>query len=131
MIVLSPPSNRRIRKVADLLDDQGNWKEGMVRKYFLPIDIEVILKIKPSRRLDEDVLAWQPEKSGVFSVRSAYKLAFNQDPEQCMFASQSMQSDGSNLCWRRIWNAKVPPKVQTFAWKVASNALSTEMNKRP
>jgi hypothetical protein len=44
-------------------------------------DIEVILKIKPSRRHDEDILAWQLEKSGVFSVRSAYKLAFNQDPE--------------------------------------------------
>jgi hypothetical protein len=45
------------------------------RNMFYPIDADVILKLKPSRRLEEDVLAWQPEKSGSFSVRSAYKLA--------------------------------------------------------
>ena len=29
----------------------------------------------------------------------------------------------------KIWSAKVPPKVKTFAWKAASEALATEANK--
>jgi hypothetical protein len=29
-----------------------------------------------------------------------------------------------------IWAAKVPPKVKTFAYKTASNALATKRNKR-
>jgi hypothetical protein len=52
--------------VSDLLENQGRWKAELVQNMFLPVDADIILKIKPSRRLDGDILAWQPENSGVF-----------------------------------------------------------------
>jgi hypothetical protein len=62
----------------------------------------------------------------VFSVRSAYKLGLAAQSEQCVFADSSTQA---NPYWAKIWRAAVPPKVKTFARKVASNALATEANK--
>jgi hypothetical protein len=130
MKVFSPNGDRRIRRVSDLLDNHGLWKEELVRSKFLPIDAEAILGIRPSRRLDEDIIAWQPEKSGIFTVRSAYKLAFNNCLVQCSFATTSARPDSSKTCWKRIWSADVPPKVKTFAFKAASNALPRTTNDR-
>jgi hypothetical protein len=95
----------------------------------MPAEAEEILKIKTSRRACDDFLAWQPEKSGVFTVRTAYKLALNELPEQCAFGASSIRPAADDPCWSRIWRAKVPPKVKTFAWKAAANALATEENK--
>jgi hypothetical protein len=47
----------RIRRVAELLDEHGHWKTDLVQSIFLPIDADVILKIKTSRRRDEDIIA--------------------------------------------------------------------------
>jgi ribonuclease HI len=108
----------------------GQWKADLVRNIFYPVDADIILKIKLSSRQEEDVVAWNPECSGSFSVRSAYRLGFNELPDQRAFPASSAQPDGTDLCWRRIWKSKVPPKVKMFAWKAASNCLATEENKR-
>jgi ribonuclease HI len=129
MKVLSPRRSSRLRWVSELLDTSGQWRTELVRRTFNPIDAEVILSIKPAFRFD-DVLAWQPEKTGIFSVRSAYRLAFTQMPIQCNFAASSSRPEGDDVCWQKIWKANVPPKVKTFAWKAASNALATELNKK-
>jgi ribonuclease HI len=97
---------------------------------FWPIDANEIFKIKTSSRLDEDIIAWQPEKSGQFTVRSAYYLAFSNSPDQCEFAATSTRPEGKEVRWQRFWAAKIPPKVKTYAFKAASNALATEKNKR-
>jgi hypothetical protein len=129
MKVLSPRRSCRLKWVSELLDEQGMWKTELVRHIFYPIDADVILGIKPARQFD-DILAWQLEKSGIFSVKSAYRLAFNQSPIQCYFAATSARPEGDDECWQKIWKANVPPKVRMFAWKAASNALATEENKR-
>jgi hypothetical protein len=68
-----------------------------VRDTFLPIDVESILRIKLPRRDQEDILAWMPEQSGIFSVKSAYKLAFNELPVQCNFGASSSSPSGVDL----------------------------------
>jgi hypothetical protein len=107
------------------MDDLGNWKENLIWSLFSPIDAEAILKIKPSRRREADVLAWQPEPSGVFSVSSAYRLGLAELPEQCALAESSADAEGNNPCWAKIWGSSVPPKVKVFAWKAATNSLAT------
>jgi hypothetical protein len=92
----------RIRRVAELLDEHGHWKTDLVQSIFLPIDADVILKIKTSRRRDEDIIGWQPEKSGLFIVKSAYNLAFTNSPVQCEFAATSSRPEGDDICWKRV-----------------------------
>ena len=54
------------------------WKIDILQQFFVPADVEEILKIKLSYRT-EDIIAWHFERSGIFSVKSAYKLALNLD----------------------------------------------------
>jgi hypothetical protein len=62
----------RIRRVSGLLTPEGSWDMQTLRRYFLQVDIDEIVKLRPSPRLHDDILAWSPEKSVAFSVRSAY-----------------------------------------------------------
>lgn len=87
-----------------------------------------IQKIKLTSCVDEDFVAWAPEKSGLFSVRSAYKLASDEVSNPCI-ASTSAQPDGSRIGWNYIWRNAAPPKVQAFAWRLATDSLATWNNK--
>jgi hypothetical protein len=61
--------------VADLIDPHTrSWNEILLRECCLAIDVEAILAIKlPPRNFDYFV-SWLPEKNGIFTVRSAYRL---------------------------------------------------------
>ena len=72
---ITPKGNCRFHRVSDFLDDNGAWKQDRLREFFWQMDIDHILKIRTLPRQRDDFLAWYPEKSGVFTVRSAYKLA--------------------------------------------------------
>jgi hypothetical protein len=68
----------RSRGVSQLIREGTNdWDEARVRQFFQPSDVEEILKIKLPTAKQPDSIAWHYEKSGVFSVRSAYHFAFS------------------------------------------------------
>ena len=99
-----------------------------ITQHFLPVDVILIQKIRPAPRLGDDFIAWAPEKSGTFSVRSAYKMASDELANSDL-ASTSSRADGSRDGWKDIWRCMVPPKVQSFAWRLASDSLATWKNK--
>lgn len=76
----------------------------------------------------DDLIAWNFEKSGLFTVRSAYRLAMNLRDAPDVDASSS-SPDGERKLWKRIWSAQVPSKVRVFAWKVVNNGLPTKANR--
>jgi hypothetical protein len=100
-----------------------------LQQYFLPVDIEQIVKIRASPRLGEDVLAWEPEPSGVFTVRSAYRLALEERLRPSSVVA-SRAPDGRRAVWALLWRCPAPPKVRSFAWRVATDSLPTWVNKK-
>ena len=48
----------RIHFVSDLLNNNGSWNSQLLALYFVPMDVDEILKIRASPRLGEDVIAW-------------------------------------------------------------------------
>jgi hypothetical protein len=56
--VIGDRGKSRLNRVSSLLDDNGAWKEPLVRKTFPPIDVDVILRNKTSPRRCDDFLAW-------------------------------------------------------------------------
>ncbi|XP_045086650.1 uncharacterized mitochondrial protein AtMg00310-like [Aegilops tauschii subsp. strangulata] len=96
-----PPSYRpvtvqgrcRLRRVADLLSAHGTWDVDLLRQYFVSPDVEEILRIRPAPSLD-DVLPWAPDPKGVFSVRSAYKIALD-DKSRTSTCAMSRAPDGN------------------------------------
>jgi hypothetical protein len=41
-----------------------SWREDLIRASFVPCDAEEILKICPSFRVQEDIIAWNYERNG-------------------------------------------------------------------
>lgn len=109
----------RVRWVSQLMrPGRREWDEKVVHTCFFPHDADAILRIRLWGRDEEDFIAWNYERSGLFSVRSAYKLALELDQANIRHDSCSSVPDGSRSLYKEIWSANVPPKVRLFAWKV-------------
>jgi hypothetical protein len=83
-----------------------------------------------STRHEEDFPAWFPHKRGMFTVKSAYRLALNRVMMQQDRGATSVRPDGEQPSWKLIWQCLVPPKVRTLGWKICRNALATQLNLR-
>lgn len=83
-------------------------------------EVERILNTPLSLRFPNDVWCWDLEKSGVYSVRSAYKALMNDN----WFASEGTSSSTTTM-WKTIWGDKVLPRVKVFAWRACLEALPT------
>jgi hypothetical protein len=50
------------------------WDVQKLDAFFLPMDSEVIRSIPQSHRVQSDFWAWHFDRSGIFSVRSCYRV---------------------------------------------------------
>ena len=59
--------------VSALIDqDMMSWRRDRLERIFLPFEVETILNVPISYHAQEDQLIWVGNKSGVFTVKSAY-----------------------------------------------------------
>jgi hypothetical protein len=119
-------SRNRWKWVSDLIEPTTKmWNEDLIRKIFYPPDAEHILQIKLPFFSGEDYLAWHYEKSGLFTVKSAYRLAMDRKGRNNV-AGVGNKNAGERELWNMIWKADVPPKVRVFGWKLATNTLGVQ-----
>lgn len=69
------PDEPQVQMVADLISPSGGWNEELIKDIFPFIDEEAILRIKIGGG-GEDSWAWEPEKHGLYSVKSTYRLIY-------------------------------------------------------
>nr|GMC87342.1 uncharacterized protein LOC109192286 [Ipomoea batatas] len=81
-------------------------------------DRDHILNIPISDSLKEDIIIWNGEDKGSYSVKSCYRLL------------RGETESTNNLHWTRIWKLSIPPKVKNFVWQACSNLLPTTDNLR-
>lgn len=65
------------------------WRIDTVQQFFAPQDVGAILSIPLSSRLPSDCLVWTYTPKGLFTVKSAYKLAMS-------LADSAIASQASN-----------------------------------
>ena len=119
----------RLKWVSQLIrDGSREWNEEILERFFHRNDIDEILKIKLPGGNYEDAVAWHYEKTGCFSVRSAYRLSMDWK-EIGTTTSPSSNTNGERMVWKKLWALQLPPKVKVFAWKLAHNGLATQSNK--
>ncbi|KAA3468559.1 reverse transcriptase [Gossypium australe] len=98
------------------------WNKELIVNTF-PEDVaELILRIPLATVPHEDFLAWSGEPSGVFSVRSSYKLLQSGDPTA--YALHNNYRD----FYKKIWQVDVPTKVKIFIWKLSWNYIASKVN---
>jgi hypothetical protein len=119
-------SKIRIKWVSDLIEPSTKtWKEDMVRKIFYPPDAETVLQISIPAFEGDDRLAWSYDQTGIFSVKSAYRLALDLKDKD-LGTGVSSKPAGERELWDIIWKANVPPKIRVFGWKLATNSLGVQ-----
>ncbi|GLU21725.1 hypothetical protein SLE2022_378470 [Rubroshorea leprosula] len=90
------------------------WKEGDVRQQFCAEDAESILHIPLSRSCSVDRLIWLGTNNGKFSVKSAYKYAW-----ELIFGTQHHAHDQIlKPVWRSVWSLNVPSKLKHVLWRI-------------
>ncbi|KAL0017569.1 hypothetical protein SO802_004638 [Lithocarpus litseifolius] len=100
--------------VSHLVDyDNYCWNVDLLKRIFLPFEAENICGLPLSNRFPDDKLICAETSNGVFSVRSAYKIAMELDKD----ANNASVSDGASMrmFWRKLWKMQVPQKIRHFA----------------
>lgn len=91
-----------------------SWNVDLLNSLFLPFEVDHILEIPISHRLSEDLLCWDLEKNGVYSVRSAYRALIG----DVWRGMEEAPSDVTDF-WKVIWSAAFLPRVKLFVGKLA------------
>lgn len=106
---ITPADGQEIALVSELLTASGKWNQELIRAIFLPIDARAILRIAV-RPQENDWWAWDLEKFGEYSVKSAYRKL-----ETMSRAEDDLRAEGSgDNSWKKTWKLQVPPKVKAF-----------------
>uniref|UniRef100_A0A803QCJ3 Reverse transcriptase domain-containing protein n=1 Tax=Cannabis sativa TaxID=3483 RepID=A0A803QCJ3_CANSA len=113
----------RWKVVSFFIDDQGFWNRDKLTHYFDDFSVSSILKVPIGGLQRDDILVWNHEASGIFSVESAYHLA----------NSASLPPSSSNPSfftswWKTLWNLSLPPKIKSFSWRVYHHILPVAIN---
>ncbi|GMJ04276.1 hypothetical protein like AT3G09510 [Hibiscus trionum] len=99
-------------------NSRSSWNTSLVNEVFNPTEAEEILSIPLSSFSTQDHLIWTGEHSGVYSVRSGYKLLLpaitTTNPEYELF--------------KLIWQVNCPPKMNVQCWKFIRNFVPTKCN---
>jgi hypothetical protein len=78
-----------------MLPDSSEWNEQLLKECMYPHNVNEVLKIRLSERIQDDHIAWFYERSGVFTVKSAYKLAVEAERDEESHAGSSARTNGS------------------------------------
>ena len=114
-------------KVEELLDPTTRlWNRGLLNSIFLPWEADQISRIPLSPLFPPDLLYWSRNKSGLFSVRSAYHLA-------CDLKTPSSRGESSRGAvmekfWKQLWHLNLPRKIKLFLWRSCRNSLPIGQN---
>ncbi|KAL9426467.1 hypothetical protein AB3S75_033282 [Citrus x aurantiifolia] len=120
---ISKPSLPDDALVAELINAEHGWNEGLIHRHFATIDAEAIVKIPLPRRPREDEVIWHFNRKGQYSVKSGYQIALN-----LKFPARPTSSAAKQNQWNSIWLLTLPEKIRIFAWRAAKNLLPSAEN---
>lgn len=113
-----------LSKVHELIDPHtGQWDEALLRSVFSIVDVNRILQIPLHIEAMEDLVVWNFTRSGTFSVRSAYHVQFDHQFGRHFVSLDSPGSAHMNMCWKDLWQLRLPGKIKHFGWKVLKGVL--------
>jgi hypothetical protein len=115
--------------VAAFIDSTtATWNRQRLDEWFLPMDVEAIQAIPISTTRFDDFWAWHHERTGVFSVRSAYRMVVNSKrrrEEWLDGTTTSSDHKQEEKNWSALWKVQVPSKLRVFLWRLAKQSIPT------
>jgi hypothetical protein len=114
--------------VSELIDhDTGSWKVDVVKSKFIAPEADAVLNIPLRRGGGEDFWAWSLERTGNYSVKSAYRaLVFRNELLSLDEGMITETSTSEKQLWTVLWKLNVMPKVRDYWWRVLRGILPVE-----
>lgn len=105
-VISSRPLPKLGEKVANLIvQDKAKQNARLIRSIFLPHEVEAILSITISFLYPMDSQVWSKTTNGIFSVKSAYKVAVKYLLDTNGGDDRLGCSDNSKMeAWKAIWH---------------------------
>lgn len=117
--VITPRGQTLISKVYDLIEpSSGQWDENLISSIFNPVDVWRIMQIPLHTEGFDDFIAWHPDRRGIFSVRSAYKIEWMHKYRAHANTLASPGGSATPAVWSMLWKLTVPSKISIFCWRL-------------
>lgn len=94
-----------------------------MQELFVPGDISILTRNQPVISKPDSWL-WKFTRTGVYSVKTGYGLAFARNNAEMLRSQEAKPS--LNPLKTQVWNLLAPPKIKVFLWKALSGALSVQ-----
>ncbi|KAG8499975.1 hypothetical protein CXB51_006428 [Gossypium anomalum] len=119
-------NDSRITKVSELINHSSrSWNEILIRNTFvIGSVVEKILRIHLAVKEHEDLIVWRGEPTGVFSVRSAYKLLLENNQDLHITNLQN----ATKAFYKKLWRLNPTTKQKITLWRISWNYLPTLVN---
>jgi hypothetical protein len=115
--------------VSELIDaTSASWDKEKVQQCFVRVDNDIIFGMPLCTRPVSDFWAWNFDKRGIFTVRSAYRLLVEIKKRREAWLdgrSSSSNDNADSKSWTRMWKVNVPSKIKVFLWRLAKQSLPT------
>lgn len=90
---------------------------------FIPSEeVQLIRRIPINNRI-QDRWLWHFEKSGLYTVRSGYKVFL-----ESFIREASPSCNSVEQIWKKIWSLEVPRKIKFFCWRAFHEIIPTNLN---
>lgn len=97
--------------------DKRAWDMEVIGHVLNNRDLEAISAIPLPTTEQVDKIYWRLEESGVYSVKSAYRLFQDQ--------KSSRDAENKDKVWQILWSIKASPKVLNLVWRALTGTLPT------
>jgi hypothetical protein len=112
MKVVSARGHTTVTRVCELIDlVTGTWDAELLQVIFILVDVCRIIQIPINLQGFEDIIVWNLERRGLFTVHSAYHT-------QCIRKYKAHAITTST-----IWKLQIPCKVQFFCWRILHKTI--------
>ena len=116
-----PSEGVRHWNVAELLcRELGEWNCDKVNQALWQVDMDVLASVPIGLFNRADTLVWHHDRSGVYSVRSGYRVAMT-----ARRATSSSSASGDSHWWKLLWHLHLPSKMKIFTWRAFNECLPT------
>ena len=109
--------------VQDFVQGGGHWNADKINNEVHPEDVAKILSIKLSSKAEVDLLGWNYNDSGLYTVKSGYWLTTHLPEYEGGHAIYGVEN-----IKQRVWKIDTPTKLKHFLWKMTSRSLATGSN---
>ena len=95
------------------------WNTRLIDTLFNPTEAYAIKLIPPAQGNAQDIMAWMFDLNGNYSVKSGYKVCWENTIAKHRIENQEYNQLFSTLLqfkqtWKAIWELKIQPRIKVF-----------------